>query len=128
MMTEAELWHMHLLAVENTSAGLEGVSTIIFGYLAATYLIGAKLSRFQATLLTVFFVIVAGLSEFFSFVEYRRAIYFMRKLTADYGISSISPNDAILPIFAVALAMLIPACVYFMYQVRSASGSGAESP
>ena len=48
MMTEAELWHMHLLAVENTSAGLEGVSTIIFGYLAATYLIGAKLSRFQA--------------------------------------------------------------------------------
>jgi len=42
MMTEAELWYMQLLAVENTSAGLEGVATIAFAYLAAAYFVGAK--------------------------------------------------------------------------------------
>ena len=118
-MTEAELWHMQLLAVENAIGGLEGVSTIIFAYLAAAYFVGAKLSRFQAALATVFFVIAAGMSEFFAFVEYRRAVYFMRALSDSYGVESISPNDVLLPLFALALALLIPACIYFMHTVRS---------
>ena len=59
-MTEAELWHMHLLAGENTFIGMENVATIIFAYLAAAYFVGGKLSRFQAALATVFFVFVAS--------------------------------------------------------------------
>jgi hypothetical protein len=124
MMTEAELWHMQLLAVENTSIGLEGVASIIFAYLAAAYFVGGKLSRFQASVATVFFVVTASLFSFFTFVEYRRSVYFMRELTDHYGVTSIAPNDVIVPIFAIVLALLIPACVYFMYQVRKNAKNG----
>jgi len=104
-MTEAELWHMHLLAVENTFNGFENVATIIFAYLATAYFVGGKLSRFQAALA-------------FAFTEYRRVLYFLRELTENYGVSAMLPNDLILPVGAILLALLIPACVYFMYQVR----------
>ena len=117
-MTEAELWHMHLLAVENTFIGMENVATIIFAYLATAYFVGSKLSRFQAALATVFFVSVASMFSAFAFTEYRRIVYFLRKLKENYGVSEMLPNDAILPVGAIVLALLIPACVYFMYQVR----------
>lgn len=123
-MTEAELWHMQLLAVDNTTNGLEGVASLIFGYLAAAYFVGGKLSRFQASVATVFFVVTASLFSFYTFVEYRRAAYFMRELTENYGIKSIAPNDVIVPVFAVVLALLIPACVYFMYEVRKKAKTG----
>ena len=118
MMTEAELWHMMLLASENTFGGLGGIATIIFAYLAAAYFVGAKLNRFQAALATVFFTIIAGCWSFFTFVFYRRAIFFMHELTENYGIESFAPNDAYLPFYVTVLGLLIPACVYFMYQVR----------
>ena len=122
-MSEAELWQMMLLASENTFGGLAGIATIIFAYLAAAYFVGAKLSRFQAALATVFFTTVAGCWAFFTWVFYRRAIYFMRELTENYGIESFAPNDAIIPIFAILLGLLITACVYFMYQVRRNASS-----
>jgi len=125
VMTEAELWHMHLLAVENTSAGLEGVATIVFAYLAAAYFVGAKLSRFQATLATVFFVLAGAISSFFAFVEYRRAVYFMQELGANYGVESIAPNSVLVPVIGVMLVLLIPACVYFLYQTRKMAKTGS---
>ena len=127
MMTEAELWHMQLLAVENTTEGLEGVATIVFAYLAAAYFVGAKLTRFQAALATVFFVLAGTMSSFFAFVEYKRAVYFMRELSANYGVESIAPNDALLPVVGMMLVFLVPACVYFLYQLRKNPRTG-ETP
>ena len=54
-MTEAELWHMMLLAADNTFSGMAGIASITFAYLAAAYFVGAKLSRFQAAVATVSF-------------------------------------------------------------------------
>lgn len=118
MMTESELWHMNLLAAENTFIGMDNVATIIFAYLATAYFVGGKLSRFQAALATVFFVFIASIFSAFAFTEYRRVLYFLRELTENYGVSAMLPNDLILPVGAILLALLIPACVYFMYQVR----------
>ena len=118
MMTEAELWHMMLLAADNTFSGMAGIASITFAYLAAAYFVGPKLSRFQAALATVFYTIAAGSWSFFTIVFYRRAIFFMHELTENYGIESFAPNDAYLPFYATALGLLILACVYFMYQVR----------
>ena len=118
MMTEAELWHMQLLAAENTFIGMENVATIIFAYLATAYFVGGKLSRSHAALATVFFVIAASVSSAYAFTEYRRSVYFLRELAENYGVSAMLPNDVILPVGAIAFALLIPACVYFMYQVR----------
>lgn len=109
---------MHLLAVENTFTGLENVATIVFAYLATAYFVGSKLSRFQAALATLFFVVITSVFSLYAFTEYRRIIYFLHELTENYGVSSMLPNDVILPVSAIVLALLIPACVYFMYQVR----------
>lgn len=117
-MTEAELWHMHLLAAENTFIGMDNLATIIFAYLAAAYFVGGKLSRFQAALATVFFVFVASVFSAIAFTEYRRNVYFLRELKENHGVSAMLPNDVILPVGAIVIALLIPACVYFMYQVR----------
>lgn len=118
MMTEAELWHMNLLAAENTFIGMDNVATIIFAYLATAYFVGAKLSRLQAALATGFFVVLASVFSAFAFTEYRRTVYFLRELTEHYGVSAMMPNDVILPVGAIVLVLLIPACVYFMYHVR----------
>ena len=118
MMTEAELWHMHLLAGENTFIGMENLATIIFAYLATAYFVGGKLSRFQAALATAFFVFVASVLTAISLTEYRRTIYFLQELTENYGVSAMLPNELILPLGAIIFTLLIPACVYFMYQVR----------
>jgi hypothetical protein len=118
MMTETDLWHMMLLAADNTFSGMAGIASITFAYLAAAYFVGAKLSRFQAALATVFYTISTGSWSFFTFVFYRRGIFFMRELEENYGIESFAPTDAFLPIIATALGLLIPACVFFMYQVR----------
>jgi hypothetical protein len=117
-MTEAELWHMQLLAVENTFTGLDNVATIIFAYLATAYFVGSKLSRFQAALATAFFVAIASVSSLYAFTEYRRNVYFLRELTENFGVSSMVPNDLIMPVAGIVFALLIPACVYFMYQAR----------
>jgi len=127
MMTEAELWHMQLLAGENVWGGWEFLATIMFAYLATAYFVGAKLSRFQAALATVFFTIIAGSSCFFTWIEYRRAVFFMRRLTENYGIQAWAPNDALVPVMAILFALLIPACVYFMYQVRKTARPGEAS-
>lgn len=123
-MTEAELWHMQLLAVENAVAGLEGVITIIFAYLAAAHFVGPRLTRFQAAMASSFFVIAAATSAFMAMVEFRRAAFFMSRLSSQYGVVSMSPNQVVIPLFAVLVVLAIPASVFFMYQSRR-SGRGA---
>jgi hypothetical protein len=118
MMTESELWHMQLLAGENTFAGMDNVVTVIFAYLATAYFVGPKLSRFQAALATVFFVVVASVFSLYAFTELKRAVHFMHELTVNYGVTAMLPNDVIVTVGGVVLALLIPACVYFMYEVR----------
>jgi len=124
MMTEAELWNAHLLALGNGNGGLESSLAIIFAYLAAAYFAGAKLTRFQATLGTVGFVMAFGLTAFMTFVEYRRCIYFIERLSTDYGVEPFAPNLVMLPFIAVVMALLIPGCIYFMHQVRSSPTRG----
>jgi hypothetical protein len=125
-MTEAELWHMMLLSIEDLSANLETVLTIVFAYLAAAYFVGNKLTRFQAALISFFFVFAAGMAGFMSLVMWRRATYFVDQLVSRFGVESFSPNRPLLVLFAILLALFIPACVFFMYQIRRHSELGVQ--
>jgi hypothetical protein len=117
-MTEAELWNMQLLAAANASESIQGVVTIIFAYLVTAYFVGRRLTRFQAALVSLFFVLGAAGASFMTFVEFRRAAVFMGQLTSRFGVESISPNAVIIPLYAVLMGLLISAAVYFMYQIR----------
>jgi len=125
-MTEAELWHMHLLAVENTTSSLEGVMTIIFAYLATAYFAGHRLTRLQAVFVSIFFVSGAATASFLALVEFRRAAFFMGQLTSRFGIESISPNNIVISLLAVVMTLFIPASVLFMYQRRRSTPPGAS--
>ena len=130
-MTEAELWNMQLLAAANASEAFQGVVTIIFAYLVAAYFVGRRLTRFQAALVSLFFVLGAAGASFMTFVEFRRAAMFMEQLTSQFGVESISPNAVVLPLYAVLMALLIPASVFFMYQIRKdpqLGAGGSERP
>ncbi len=126
-MTQAELWQLQLMAVSNTSGALTGTLTIVFAYLVAAYFVGARLSRFQAALISAVFVIGAGLGTFLAMVEFRRAAFFMDQLGQQFGVPSISPNALVIPLFGVVLAMVIPASVFFMYQIRRSPRLGANT-
>lgn len=117
-MTEAELWHMMLLAAEDLSNNLETVLTIVFAYLATAYFVGKKLSRFQAVLVSVFFVFGAGTAGFMALVMWRRTAYFVDQLVSRYGVESFAPNHLLIVLCAMSLALFIPACVFFLYQMR----------
>jgi hypothetical protein len=117
-MTEAELWHMMLLAAEDLSANLETLLTVVFAYLATAHFAGKKLSQFQAVLVSVFFVLAAGTAGFMALVMWRRTAYFMGLLISRFHVESFAPNQFLIVLFAMVLALLIPACVYFMYQSR----------
>jgi cobalamin synthase len=114
-MTQAELWQLHLMAASNTSEAFQGVVTIIFAFLATAYFVGRRLTRAQAILASLFFVYSAAST---AIVEFRRAAMFMERLTAEYGVSSISPNAFVVPASALLLALLIVASVAFLFQVR----------
>ena len=95
-MTQAELWNMQLLAAANASESFQGVVTIIFAYLVTAYFVGRRLTHFQ-----------------------------MEQLTSQFGVESISPNAVVIPLYAVLMALLIPASVFFMYQIRGNPQLGA---
>lgn len=46
-----------------------------------------------------------------TFVEFMRAAMFMEQLTSQFGVQSISPNAVVIPLYAVLMALLIPASV-----------------
>jgi Na+/glutamate symporter len=124
-MTEAELWQLQLLAVANTAEAVQGVVTIIFAYLVTAYFVGRRLTRFQTALVSLLFVLGATGASFMTFVEFRRAAMFMEQLTRQFGVESISPNAVVIPLYAALMALLIPASVFFMYQIRGNPEPGA---
>jgi len=124
-MSQAELWQLQLLAAANTAEAFQGVVTIIFAYLVTAYFVGRRLTRFQAALVSLFFVLGAAGASFMAFVEFRRAAMFMEQLTSQFGVESISPNAVVIPLYATLMALLIPASVFFMYQIRRNPELGA---
>jgi hypothetical protein len=125
-MTQAELWQLQLLASANTAEAFQGVVTIIFAYLVTAYFVGRRLSQFQAAMVTFFFVLGTTGASFMTFVEFRRAAMFMEQLTSQFGVQSISPNAVVIPLYAALMALLIPASVFFMYQIRRNPRVGAR--
>jgi hypothetical protein len=125
-MTEAELWHVQLLAVDNAIGGVSVLLTVISGYLAVAYLVGNRLGRFQVALISTFFTLGAGLGAFLTLVQVRRAAYFIEQLGTQFGIHSYMPNAAMTYFAGTVMFLLIPAALFFMYQIRRNPTLGAD--
>ena len=124
-MTQAELWQLQLLAVSNSIDGIGVLLTVLSGYLLAAYFVGHRLSRYQAALVSTFFVVGAGLGAFMTFVQLRRAFYFIEQLSSQYGVRSYMPNTVMTYLGGTLLCLLVPAALFFMYQIRRNPSLGA---
>ena len=124
-MTQAELWQLQLLAVSNAIDGIGVLLTVLSGYLLAAYFVGHRLSRYQAALVSTFFVIGAGLGAFMTFVQLRRAFFFIEQLSSQYGVLSYMPNTVVTYLGGTLLCLLVPAALFFMFQIRRNPSLGA---
>jgi hypothetical protein len=124
-MTQAELWQLQLLAVSNSIGGMGVLLTMLSGYLLTAYFVGHRLGRFQAALVSTFFVLGAGLGAFMTLVQLRRALYFIEQLGSQFDVRSYVPNTFMTYFGGTLLCLLVPAALLFMYQIRRNPTLGA---
>jgi hypothetical protein len=124
-MTQAELWQLQLLAVSNAITAFGVLLTLITGYLVTAYFAGSRLSRYQAAVVSALFLLGAGLGAFMVFVETRRAFFFLDQLQLEFDVQSFTPGNFALYLMGILLVLLIPAALFFMYQIRRNPTLGA---
>jgi len=124
-MTQAELWQLQLLAVSNGITAFGVLLTLITGYLVTAYFAGSRLSRYQAAVVSILFVLGAGLDAFMIFAETRRAYFFIDQLKLEFAVQSFTPSTFTVYLMGTLLALLIPAALFFMYQIRRNPNLGA---
>jgi hypothetical protein len=126
-MSEAELWHLYLLAVENCGDAMTALLTIVSGYLVASYVVGSRLRPHQAITVSILFVLGAGVAEISAFVQLKRAYYFLDRLKAQFGVQSFVPTTPVLYFTVAVMCLLIPAALYFMWHIRRNPTLGERS-
>ncbi len=125
-MTEAELWHMQLLAVDNSISGVSVLLTVISGYFAVAYFVGRRLGRFQAADFDVFHAWRGAWRVHGAGAVPARRSYFIEQLNAQFGVHSYVPNTAVNYVSGTLMFLLIPAALFFMYQIRGNPQLGAD--
>jgi hypothetical protein len=124
-MTQSELWQLQLMAVSNSIDGVGVLLTVLTGYLLTAYFVGNRLGRYQVALISAFFVFGAGLGAFMVFVQLRRAFYFIEQLGSQYDVQSYMPNAVVTYLGGILMCLLVPAALFFMYQIRRNPTLGA---
>lgn len=122
-MTQAELWQMHFAAMYNGLISMSLLLTIISGYLVAAYFVGGRLTRYQTATVSLLFLLGAVLSGINAMIEMWRAFHFLDQL-APFGVRRLLPYSYLVAA-GILLLLLIPAALYFMYQIRRTPNLGA---
>ena len=98
------------------------ILSIVSGYLVTTYLVGAKLTRFQATLLTTIFLFVMGfLAWSMSAYAYWGTVYSAQG-TSDAALGIFfKPGDWTSGAVAIMNLFTIAMCLLFMWNIRTST-------
>jgi len=126
-MTEAELWEMMLAVAANATSAMAGLTTMVFAYLAAAYLVGSRLTRFQAFVVSSFFVFFTLITTAGMYGTLVRGVDFASRLQKFHPAKRFFMDETLVfPLLGLCV-LTIPTSVFFMYQIRgnpkiSASG------
>jgi hypothetical protein len=126
-MTQAELWQLMMLTVSNSITAFGVLFTIISGYLVTAYFVGNRLSRYQAAVVSIVFVLGAVLGAVMVLAMTRRAYYFVNQLQLQFGVRTFTPSTFVVYATGLLLVLLITASLFFMYQIRRNARLGAGS-
>ena len=118
-MTPYELADLAQSAFENSLSSFAVLLSIVSGYLITAYLIGAKLSKFQVTILTTVFLMVMGLLAWsMSAYTYWGSFYAALARNASTGADYFRPGIWTTGAVAVMNLFTIVMCLLFMWNVR----------
>ena len=120
-MTQAELWELNFLCVANALTSFSIYLTVAFAYLATSYLVGARLSRLQAFVISCLFIF-ASLSAIGGCTsQLRRASEFQLLLSSQADNLTLIPlKNASFWATYMPILMLVGVLVslYFMFDTR----------
>ena len=97
--------------------------TITSAYLIVAYIVGAKLSRFQVTVVSVLYVFMGSASTYALSLWTMRGIYYMAKVQALDAAAPINPTPIIPVMIIAALIGGVVTSLVFMWNIRRNSKS-----
>jgi hypothetical protein len=116
-MTDAELWGL-IVEYNNTVLSTFALFlTLVSGFLIVAYLVGNKLTEWQAAIVTSGFVLTTSLFTMSTYGYGSRAIYLIGETSEQYR-SSVMFTWPALWTFIFLFILGILACLKFMWDVR----------
>ena len=126
-MTEAEAFELALMASDNAVTSFSVYITVTFGYLAAAYVAGAKLTTYQVIMVSCIYVVsaVSALLNLLSDVQfYEAALRAAPTVAPQNGLTS---PDLWTTYMSILLSIGIFASLYFMHTIRTGAGRTTET-
>lgn len=117
-MNEAELWEAFFDGSSLIIQEFGVLLTLTFGYLAAAYFVGHELSVLQVTIISLLYASSASFIVATMHSTIVKARLFTAQLRALHPDQTFLIGGVFRNIFSIVLALSIPVCLYFMYQVR----------
>ena len=126
-MTEAEAFELALMASANGVTSFSVYITVTFGYLAAAYVAGTKLTTYQMIMVSCIYVISAmsAMLNLLSDIEfYEAALRAAPTFAPQYGINA---PELWRTYMSILLTIGIFGSLYFMHTMRSGADGNEES-
>lgn len=116
-MTDAELWGL-IVEYNNTMLSTFALFlTLVSGFLVVAYLVGDKLTQWQAAIVTSGFVLSTALFSATAYGYGSRALYLIGQTSEQYR-SGVMFSSSALWFFMLIYLLGILACLKFMWDVR----------
>jgi hypothetical protein len=126
MMTEFEINELALLANEAGNTALALYMTTVSGYLLVSYVVGAKLTRYQITLVNALFVFFAAAFTYSAAGSFKAMVFYLEELHQFKGgldVVNTTAENIYANGMAIALIAGMIGSLGFMWNLRRGSQS-----
>lgn len=120
-MTEAEALELVLLSVDNANVSLSLFVSITCAYMTVAYIVGSKLSRFQALAVSGLYIFTAGVFVITIYVHVRTWGELQRGVPGGIAAMENIPlwNESFWAYYATSACVIgMCICLYFMWNIR----------
>jgi hypothetical protein len=125
-MSEAEIYELALMTFDSAANQVGLLLTLIFAYLATAYFVGGLLTRFQTAVVSFLFIIAGSIFTLGLYGTMQRSISFVDRLRDLHPEEVYIMSETWAVSMTILLALAIPVCLFFMYQIRRQPRLGAK--
>ena len=124
-MTEAELFETIGIFLDLSFSALEAYLTLTSAYLITAYIVGAKLTKIQLTILNSLYIVFSFITVFATSIYAYRATNLVPELKQLRPTDFLPGDQALSGILILSISMLIGilASLYFMFSTRRRSNT-----